>query len=184
MIPLVMVRIARLSNARREAEHALHRMATSDPLTGLPNRAACVDRIDTELAAGPADLAVLFCDLDGFKPVNDRLGHAAGDTLLIGVADHLRAGLRDDDMVSRFGGDEFVIVCRGAGAVDAMVGRIGALVARALPAGAEQVRIGVSVGVAHARAGDATDDVLTRADLAMYQAKKRKQIGALSLAAA
>ncbi|MFC4065915.1 GGDEF domain-containing protein [Actinoplanes subglobosus] len=182
MIPLVMVRIARLSNARREAERALRRMATSDPLTGLPNRAACVARIETELAAGPDDLAVLFCDLDGFKPVNDRLGHAAGDALLIGVADHLRGGLRDADLVSRFGGDEFVIVCRGSGAADAMVDRIRCLVAKVIPAGGEQVRIGVSVGLAHARPGDTVDDILTRADLAMYEAKQRKQIGALSLA--
>ncbi|MEV6302627.1 GGDEF domain-containing protein [Actinoplanes sp. NPDC051861] len=184
MIPLVMVRIARLSSARRDAEHALHRLATSDPLTGLPNRAACVERISAELAAGPDDLAVLFCDLDGFKPVNDRLGHAAGDALLVGVADHLSSGLRADDLVSRFGGDEFVIVCRGPGAAEAMVDRMRALVARAMPAGDEQVRIGCSVGVAHARPGDTTDDVVTRADMAMYQAKRRKQIGVLSLAAA
>ncbi|MEU4160761.1 GGDEF domain-containing protein [Actinoplanes sp. NPDC026670] len=184
MVPLVMVRIARLSRARREAEVALHLMATSDPLTGLPNRAACVDRIDAELASDPAGLAVLFCDLDGFKPVNDRLGHAAGDALLIEVSDHLRAGLRENDLVSRFGGDEFVIVCRGPGSVEVMVDRIRALVARTLPVGAEQVRIGVSVGVAHSAPGDSTDDVLTRADLAMYEAKKRKEVGALSLATA
>jgi diguanylate cyclase (GGDEF)-like protein len=182
IIPLVMVRIGRLSHARREAERALHRMATSDPLTGLPNRAACVDRIGAELAGGPSDLAVLFCDLDGFKPVNDRLGHAAGDALLIGVADHLRGGLRDDDLVSRFGGDEFVIVCRGPGSAEAMVDRIRCLVATALPAGDQRVRIGVSVGLAYAHPGDTVGDVLTRADLAMYRAKERKQIGVLSLA--
>ncbi|GLW27328.1 hypothetical protein Areg01_02690 [Actinoplanes regularis] len=184
MIPLVMVRIARLSNAWREAEHALQRLATSDPLTGLPNRAACVGRIEAELAAGPDDLTVLFCDLDGFKPVNDRLGHAAGDALLVGVADHLRRGLRDNDLVSRFGGDEFVIVCRGPGAADAMVDRIRTLVTRALVAGGEQVRIGISVGITSAQPGDTADAVLTRADLAMYQAKRRKRIGALSLASA
>jgi diguanylate cyclase (GGDEF)-like protein len=184
LIPLVMVRIARLSTARREAERALHRLATSDPLTGLPNRAACVDRLGLELRAGGDDLAVLFCDLDGFKPVNDRLGHAAGDDLLVAVAEHLRADLRGGDLVSRFGGDEFVIICRGPDAVEAVTERIHALVARDLAAGGEQVRIGVSVGVAHVRPGDGTDDLLTRADLAMYEAKKSKAIGALSLVTA
>ncbi|MEU4241501.1 diguanylate cyclase [Actinoplanes sp. NPDC026619] len=184
LIPLVMVRIARLSTARREAERALRRLATSDPLTGLPNRAACVDRIDQELRSGEDGLAVLFCDLDGFKPVNDRLGHAAGDDLLIAVAEHLHAGLRGVDLVSRFGGDEFVVVCRGPGAVEAITDRIRDLAARELTAAGEQVRIGVSVGVAQALPGDGTDDVLTRADLAMYRAKKSKTIGALSLVTA
>ncbi|MCU7724377.1 GGDEF domain-containing protein [Actinoplanes sp. KI2] len=184
MIPLVMVRIGRMSTARRKAEQALHRMATSDPLTGLPNRAACVTRINAELAAGPDELTVLFCDLDGFKPVNDRLGHAAGDALLVAVADHLRGGMRGADLVSRFGGDEFVIVCRGRGADDAMVDRIQTLVSRALRADKAEVRIGVSVGIARARAGDTSDDVLGRADLAMYEAKKRKEIGFVSVACA
>jgi diguanylate cyclase (GGDEF)-like protein len=184
MIPLVMARIGRLSHARREAECRLHQLASSDPLTGLPNRGACVDRIDRELAADPGDLAILFCDLDGFKPINDRLGHAAGDALLVAVADHLRAGLRGTDLVSRFGGDEFVIICRGEGAADAMTDRIRAMVATEFTAAGEQVRIGVSVGVTHARPGDTTDDVITRADLAMYEAKKHKTVGALSLAAA
>ncbi|MBB4751571.1 sensor domain-containing diguanylate cyclase [Actinoplanes lobatus] len=184
MIPLVMARIARLSRARRAAEAALHRLATSDSLTGLPNRAASVERITRELAAGPEDLAVLFCDLDGFKPVNDRLGHAAGDALLIGVAEHLRARLRVEDLVGRFGGDEFVIVCRGPGAADAMVDRVRTLAARPFTIGGEQVRIGVSVGVADAQPHDTTDAILTRADLAMYEAKKRKKVGALSVASA
>ncbi|WP_203815861.1 GGDEF domain-containing protein [Paractinoplanes ferrugineus] len=184
LVPLVMMRIARLSAARREAERALHRLATSDPLTGLPNRAACVARIDQELRNGPDGLAVLFCDLDGFKPVNDRLGHAAGDDLLVAVAEHLRAGMRDGDLVSRFGGDEFVIICRGPGAVEAVAERIDGLAARELAAAGERVRIGVSVGVTYARPGDDTDDVLTRADLAMYDAKKSKAIGALSLVTA
>ncbi|MFD0523101.1 diguanylate cyclase domain-containing protein [Paractinoplanes durhamensis] len=129
LIPLVMIRIARLSSARRRAERALHRMATSDPLTGLPNRAACVDHLTEALASDPTGLAVLFCDLDGFKPVNDRLGHAAGDDLLVAVADHLRRDLRDGDLVSRFGGDEFVIITRGDQAVDVIADRIRTLAA-------------------------------------------------------
>jgi diguanylate cyclase (GGDEF)-like protein len=127
---------------------------------------------------------VLFCDLDGFKPVNDRLGHAAGDQLLIGVAARLRGCVRGDDLIGRFGGDEFVIVCRGADAVDVISDRIREMVASPFPAGGERVLIGVSVGVAHAHPGDSTDDVVARADLAMYQAKRAKAIGSLSLAVA
>ncbi|MBM2618304.1 GGDEF domain-containing protein [Actinoplanes sp. LDG1-06] len=204
LVPLVMVRIARLAGQRREAEQALHRLATRDALTGLPNRAASLEALDADLAASlgtdrsasldadriasfgagrPAaeDLVVLFCDLDGFKPVNDRLGHAAGDELLIEVAARLRACVRDGDMVSRFGGDEFVLLCRGADAVDAVTARIAAMAERPFTAGGEQVLIGLSVGAAWARPGETADEVLGRADLAMYEAKKSKSVGALSL---
>ncbi|MFG1988651.1 diguanylate cyclase domain-containing protein [Actinoplanes sp. NPDC048988] len=184
LIPLVMVRVGRLSEARRSAERALRRLATSDALTGLPNRAAWIEHVTAELADRPAELTVLFCDLDGFKAVNDRLGHAAGDELLVGVANRLRGCVREDDLIGRFGGDEFVIVCRGAGAVDVISDRIRAMVAEPFPAGAEPAWIGVSMGVAQARAGDSTDDVVARADLAMYEAKRAKTIGALSLAVA
>ena len=105
VIPLVMVRVARLAGQRRRAEQALRRMATHDALTGLPNRAACLDRLEADLAelrasGGPGPV-VLFTDLDGFKPVNDRLGHAAGDELLIAVAARLRDRVREQDLVSR-----------------------------------------------------------------------------------
>lgn len=184
VMPLVMVRIARLATQRRAAERELLRLATSDGLTGLPNRAAGLAAIDAELARGPDGLAVLFGDLDGFKPVNDRLGHAAGDELLVAVADRLRASVRADDLVIRFGGDEFVIVCRGADAVGVLGDRIAEAVAHPFRAGGEEVRIGLSVGVAHARPGDVTDELVRRADLAMYEAKKSKAIGRLSLATA
>ncbi len=184
LIPLVMVRIGRLSRARRTAERALHRLATSDALTGLPNRAACLEYVATELNHGPDELIVLFCDLDGFKPVNDRLGHAAGDQLLVQVADRLRDCVRDGDQVSRLGGDEFVIVGRGPDAVEALSSRIRAMVARPFRVAGEEVRIGVSVGAARARPDDSTDDLVGRADLAMYEAKRGKTVGALSLATA
>ncbi|MGW4944316.1 diguanylate cyclase domain-containing protein [Actinoplanes sp. NPDC004185] len=191
VIPLVMVRVARLAGQRRRAEQALRRMATHDALTGLPNRAACLERLETDLAgprAGhPAGLAVLFTDLDGFKPVNDRLGHAAGDELLIAVAARLRGCVREDDLVSRFGGDEFVVVCRDAdprAAVDAICARIREMVEQPLTVGGETVRIGLSVGVAFAGPAATTDDLIGRADLAMYAAKQTKSIGTLSLALA
>jgi diguanylate cyclase len=184
VIPLVMIRVARLAGQRRRAEHALRRMASHDALTGLPNRAACLDRIEADLGPG---LAVLFTDLDGFKPVNDRLGHAAGDELLIEVAARLRACVREQDLVSRFGGDEFVIVCRDddpRAAVDAVCARIRAMVESPLTVAGETVRIGLSVGVAFADPDVTTDDLVRRADLAMYAAKQSKSIGAMSLALA
>ncbi|MEU8610486.1 GGDEF domain-containing protein, partial [Actinoplanes sp. NPDC048791] len=191
VIPLVMIRIARLAGQRRRAERALRRMATHDALTGLPNRAACLERLETDLAdlrtGHPAGLAVLFTDLDGFKPVNDRLGHAAGDELLIAVAGRLRGCVREQDLVSRFGGDEFVVVCRDTdprAAVDAICARIREMVEQPLTVGGESVRIGLSVGVAFAGPAATTDDLIGRADLAMYAAKQSKSIGTLSLALA
>jgi diguanylate cyclase (GGDEF)-like protein len=185
VIPLIMIRIARLAAQRRTAEQALRTLARSDALTGLPNRAACLERVTAELAAPPGGdrLALLFCDLDGFKPVNDRLGHAAGDALLIEVAARLRGCLRAEDLVSRFGGDEFVILCR-SGDVDAICARISDMVGRSFAVSGEEVRIGVSVGVAHAGPGSTTDDLIGRADLAMYAAKRSKAVGALTVAAA
>ncbi|MET8150904.1 diguanylate cyclase domain-containing protein [Actinoplanes sp. NPDC049668] len=182
VIPLVMVRVARLANQRRRAERALLRMVNRDPLTGLPNRAGCLERLAAELER--PGVAVLFCDLDGFKPVNDRLGHAAGDELLIAVAARLRGCVREQDLVSRFGGDEFVVVLRDAHprvAVAAACARISEMVSRPLTAGGESVRIGMSVGVAFADRDASVDDLLNRADLAMYQAKQSKNVGALSL---
>ncbi|MBU2670773.1 GGDEF domain-containing protein [Actinoplanes bogorensis] len=193
LVPLVMVRIARLASQRREAEQALHRLATRDALTGLPNRAACLAELDQAISSasapgpiagsrsGAGDLAVLFCDLDGFKPVNDRLGHAAGDELLVAVAARLGACVREGDLVARFGGDEFVLLCRGADAVEAVSARIADMTARPFVAGGVLVSVGVSMGAARLIVGETTDAVLGRADLAMYEAKKSKSVGALSL---
>ena len=84
--------------------------------------------------------------------------------------------------MARLGGDEFVLVCRGADAVEEICERIRDMVAHPFPAAGEQVRIGISLGVARARRGDTTDDLVGRADLAMYEAKRAKSVGALSLA--
>ncbi|MFI5491169.1 diguanylate cyclase [Actinoplanes sp. NPDC051859] len=185
LVPLVMLRVGRLSAQRRRAEQELLRLATADPLTGLPNRAACLDRLTAELAADPGRQAVLFCDLDGFKPVNDRLGHAAGDALLIAVAARLRASVRECDLVSRFGGDEFVVICHGDDpreAVEAVCDRIRRVVREPIQVAGELVRVGLSVGVAFAGPDATTDELINRADLAMYQAKQSKAVGELSLA--
>ncbi|GGQ57331.1 GGDEF domain-containing protein [Couchioplanes azureus] len=185
LVPLVMLRVGRLAAQRRRAEQELLRLATVDHLTGLPNRAACLERLAAELATDPGRQAVLFCDLDGFKPVNDRLGHAAGDALLVAVAARLRGSVREEDLVSRFGGDEFVVVCHAddpRAAVEAVCERIRKVVREPIDVGGEQVRVGLSVGVAFAGPRATTDDLINRADLAMYEAKQSKALGELSLA--
>ncbi|MEU8663685.1 GGDEF domain-containing protein [Actinoplanes philippinensis] len=176
IVPLVMLRIARLAAQRRSAEERLRRLATTDGLTGLPNRVACLTDLAGMLAGRPAGLAVIFCDLEGYTAVNDRLGHAAGDSLLIAVA----ARLRGADPVYRLGGDEFVIVCP-ADTVDAAAARMRALAAQPIMIDGEPMSIGVSAGVAHAVPGDTTDELIGRADLAMYDAKRSKHIGGLSM---
>ena len=108
---LVIVRIGQLSAQRDQAEQALRHEATHDPLTGLPNRKAFATRLGDALERGEG-CAILFCDLNGFKAVNDRYGHARGDQLLIEVSRRLRESVRTHDLVSRFGGDEFVILLR------------------------------------------------------------------------
>jgi diguanylate cyclase (GGDEF)-like protein/PAS domain S-box-containing protein len=171
---------------RKVLEEQLRRNALHDALTGLPNRALLVDRLADALDASPDErraadtegVTVLFIDLDGFKEVNDTRGHAAGDKLLIAVADRLRAAIRSNDTAARFGGDEFVVLLHTCvlPTVLHIVDRIQRAIAEpvALPGGA--VSITASVGVAVALAGRATgDDVLRDADRAMYRAKSTRR---------
>jgi diguanylate cyclase (GGDEF)-like protein/PAS domain S-box-containing protein len=167
---------------RVEAERRAERLATTDGLTGLMNRTEGTRRLD-ELtavqdpgAAAPVeDVLVLFCDLDGFKAVNDRLGHLHGDTLLRRVADGLAAAVGDDDAVFRFGGDEFVVLTRAARDEARAHGeRLAAAIHRVVTTVGSASGVGVSVGVAVCGAdGTTTSDVLRAADRAMYRAKQR-----------
>jgi diguanylate cyclase (GGDEF)-like protein len=158
----------------------LTRIALQDPATGLPNRACMQDRIDSavsRLARRPEPLAVLFCDLDRFKEINDQYGHAAGDELLRQVAQRLESTVRGVDTVARFAGDEFVMLCEGLSS-DAEVGliaeRVLAEFARPFDLGGTSVRVGCSVGAATSDDPTVTtDDLLRRADAAMYRAKMR-----------
>lgn len=169
---LVMVRIGRLSAERDRAERALRHDASHDPLTDLPNRREFIARLGDELSIHP-DCIIAFCDLDGFKAVNDRLGHDAGDQLLVEVARRLRACVRDGDVVSRFGGDEFLILSRGAALdeIDAICERIVDALSRPIKLRGELVTIGVSMGIAVAFGTDDPEDLINRADHAMYSAK-------------
>ncbi|HEY0360416.1 MAG TPA: EAL domain-containing protein [Mycobacteriales bacterium] len=162
--------------ARKTAEALLRHQAEHDSLTGLPNRGT-MSRWLTDIGADElAGTAVFFVDLDGFKLLNDSRGHAAGDAVLVEVGRRLRAAVRPADRVSRFGGDEFVVVCRdltGAEGRAAIAARIEAALAIPIRYEDELVAVTASVGVAHGHAelADATD-LLRRADAAMYSAKR------------
>jgi diguanylate cyclase (GGDEF)-like protein len=167
------------------SEHSNRQMAHHDLLTGLPNRARN-QKLFAELLAGPEPYAAghskltVFClDLDGFKAVNDGLGHAAGDAVLVEVAKRLRASIREVDFACRLGGDEFVVLLPHISDDDAVAvaRRIIARVSEPFELVAE-ARIGVSIGIAAApRDGDSADKLLSAADRAMYEAKRRGKGG-------
>jgi diguanylate cyclase len=177
--PLVMVRVGRLATARERAEEALRHQATHDPLTGLPNRAELHTRLDAALsrerATGRPSVVLLFCDLNGFKAINDRLGHRAGDQLLTEVGARIRAGLRAGDTLARYGGDEFLVLCEDDDP-DQAGERLTAHVHRALAEpfrlAGEPVTIGASVGAVRSAGRAGADELISRADQAMYRAKQ------------
>lgn len=164
--------------ARRQVQADLERQAFTDSLTGLPNRALFHDRLEQFLSRRePPDLAVIYCDLDRFKDVNDRFGHAEGDRLLEVTAARLSAAVRDEDTVARLGGDEFAVLVDGPDVLEVaeeIAHRIVEELRRPLMVGTEQVPVSVSVGVACARAGsgDGSRVLMHWADEAMYRAKR------------
>lgn len=150
--------------------------ASFDMLTGCLNRAMVMAELERRLAAERAGLAVVFVDLDGFKPINDRLGHAAGDRLLRTVADSLQQAVRSGDLVGRLGGDEFVVLCPGVASREHAL-ELGERIADAVhidaPIAGERVAIRGSIGVAWtASAGTGAEALVAAADAAMYRSKR------------
>jgi diguanylate cyclase (GGDEF)-like protein len=162
---------------RRNAEARITHLARYDELTALPNRVNFRDEIERLLAV-PHDAeqlsALLFIDLDQFKQVNDTLGHPCGDQLLCAVADRLRAMLRPEDFVARFGGDEFVVFQQNIKSAEEAAGLARRMVdhlSERYQIDNHLVEIGASVGIATASPGISADTLLKNADMALYRAK-------------
>jgi diguanylate cyclase (GGDEF)-like protein/PAS domain S-box-containing protein len=169
---------------RLRAEAVLEHQAMHDPLTGCANRSLFVDRLHGAIAHAHraqargdprCRVALLYLDLDEFKPVNDRLGHAAGDFVLREIAARLRARMREEDTAARLGGDEFCIVAGEIGSAEDALGlgeSLLAAVREPLAWSGQEIRIGGSVGIAlYPDHGDVPEALLARADQAMYSAK-------------
>jgi diguanylate cyclase (GGDEF)-like protein len=160
----------------REHEVRLRHQALFDGLTGLANRTHFHEQVTDALAASaetPGTVSLLLIDLDGFKAINDTLGHAAGDALLVGVAGKLRASVRSGDLVARLGGDEFAVLLPDCAGIegDQTSQRILRALETPVPIDGEPVRANASIGVASAEHGDDVESLLRDADMAMYAAK-------------
>jgi diguanylate cyclase (GGDEF)-like protein len=175
-----LVLVLATARAARYAEREMHvarRSARIDPLTRLPNRAqldaGLAERVERSRATS-APLGLMFLDLDHFKAINDRHGHAAGDRCLATVSAILRRHVRPTDLVARYGGEEFVVVLEGAApdrAREAAEALRAAVEATPVEHEGQELRVTASIGLADLRAGDSVDDLLGRADAALYRAK-------------
>lgn len=167
--------VTELKLAEARLQHAAHH----DPLTGLPNRALFLERLERALASARrrgGQVAVLFCDLDRFKLINDSLGHAAGDDLLVELATRIEGAIRDSDSAARFGGDEFAVLLDGVVSprmIVHIVERIQQAVAAPLTVEGHEVVATMSIGIAVGPgASGGPDELLRDADTAMYRAKE------------
>lgn len=165
---------------RRKDEQRVQQMAYYDPLTGLPNRSLLYDRVQQAMARAnrtTTKLGFLFIDLDRFKPINDTLGHEAGDRLLEQIATRLKSGTRAADTVARFSGDEFVMVVgdlQEAHHADLVADGILERLAQPYQIGGQQLNCACSIGIAiYPDEGVDADTLINHADLAMYAAKEQ-----------
>ena len=165
-----------ITTARLDALRLRHE-ARTDALTGLGNRAALEDRLASGMVEGQT--AVLFCDLDGFKAVNDSFGHPVGDGTLCAVAQRIAACVREEDLVVRLGGDEFVVVADGLSSTTLveLAGRIRSSVAGPVDVDGQRISITVSIGVVVAAADEEPQSVVRRADTLMYEVKRSGKDG-------
>ena len=175
---LVLLDNARLTRSLADSMARLEHQALHDPLTGLPNRALFNDRLGVALSRTervPELLAVMFVDLDRFKPINDALGHKSGDLVLMTVADRISGSLRAQDSVARFGGDEFLVLCEDlpdAAEATTVADRINEYVSRPIHVGLDEVSVTCSIGVVLVNSSrEPRDEVLRLADQAMYSVK-------------
>ncbi|MEV4510046.1 EAL domain-containing protein [Dactylosporangium sp. NPDC049525] len=158
----------------RDFQQRLSHQASHDALTDLANRSLFGERVSEALAAGPPErLRVLLIDLNEFKTVNDTLGHAVGDALLVAAADRLRAAVRRGDIVARLGGDEFAILLEQAddAAARTVIARIAAAFEEPVDVDGHRLRLAASIGVALGTVAATPQELLRRADVAMYAAK-------------
>jgi len=169
--------LATVAFEREQAQALLVHAATHDPLTGLANRALFFSQLERMVQR--VDAAVLYLDLDGFKAVNDRFGHASGDQLLVKVARRVSDTVRPGDLVARLGGDEFAVAISGGGLDLAM--ELAARLVTALSAPLDHTRatesIGVSIGVAHWRPPQTAEELVNEADRALLTAKQEHRGG-------
>jgi diguanylate cyclase (GGDEF)-like protein len=161
----------------RELQEQLQHQAFHDPLTDLANRSLFVNQVKDSLARDTGQVAVLFVDLDDFKTVNDTLGHAVGDELLMAIARRLRGCVLPTDVLARLGGDEFAILLQQVGdaedAGQAVADRIVHALNHPVAAGDKRIPVRVSIGIATGRPGvEHADEVIRNADVAMYHAKR------------
>jgi diguanylate cyclase (GGDEF)-like protein/PAS domain S-box-containing protein len=182
--PAHLVMIVEDITDRKALEAQLVHRSMHDPLTGLPNRLRCQDRLWHALERGHRErtpTCVLIIDLDGFKAINDELGHPMGDLVLVSFAERLRSVLRASDTAARLGGDEFSIVCENTEPADARVlaERLRTTVTEPLSLDGTSVSIGISIGIGSAPGGEDPGEVYERvvreADDAMYADKARRR---------
>jgi diguanylate cyclase (GGDEF)-like protein len=169
---------------QKVAERDLERQASHDPLTGLANRARFAQRLESALTprhgrAPRAYVGLVYLDLDGFKPVNDTFGHAAGDEVLQNVAGRLAAVVRPQDTVARLGGDEFAVVAPRitAAGLAKLASRIDDALRQPHVVHGQAVTVAASVGACRAMPGEGAAEAVHRADNAMYVVKRARQAG-------
>jgi diguanylate cyclase (GGDEF)-like protein len=182
-VPILLTRFWYLGMQRLKAERALAHQAAHDELTGLPNRRALMEKVDDALRNvrdGSIDaVAVFFFDLDGFKPINDTLGHRAGDEVLRVVGQRLKRCVRGDDVVGRLGGDEFLVMCSGLNgrvATD-MAERLRAELSQPILVTGNTCTVGASIGITVATREStlSADALIAEADNAMYAVKRTRK---------